>query len=87
MSQRLIPGGASSPATGYGAITNDNALISDIANWTTHYSAEASRVYWYNRVTGVTTYDRPECLSTPIGLTVPANAWIENKDESGKSYW
>ena len=84
MSQNLIrPGGL--PATGYGAITNDNVV--DIANWTTHYSAETSRVYWYNRVTGITTYDRPACLSTPIGLTVPANAWIQNTDESGKLYW
>ena len=84
MSQKLLPGGT--PATGYGAI-NSNAMIFDIVNWTTHYSEEASRVYWYNRVTGVTTYDRPECLSTPVGLTVPANAWIENVDDSGKKYW
>ena len=84
MSQKLLPGGV--PSAGYGSI-NNNALILDIVNWTTHYSVEASRVYWYNRVTGVTTYDRPECLSTPVGLTVPANAWIENKDDSGKLYW
>ena len=65
MSQKLLPGGV--PSAGYGSI-NNNALILDIVNWTTHYSVEASRVYWYNRVTGVTTYDRPECLSTPVGL-------------------
>ena len=41
----------------------------------------------YNRFTGVTTYDRPGCLSTPVGLTVPPNSWIENKDEQGRPYY
>lgn len=44
-------------------------------------------LFRYNRFTGVTTYDRPGCLSTPVGLTVPPNSWIENKDEQGRLYY
>ena len=58
----------------------------DITCWTEHKS-DAGLKYWYNRVTLVSTYDKPFCLKTPEERSIPPCAWKEYTAADGKNYY
>jgi hypothetical protein len=73
---RLPPGAA--PA----AIDPNN----DVTCWAEHES-DAGLKYWYNRVTLVSTYDKPFCLKTPEERSIPPCAWKEYTAADDKKYY
>jgi pre-mRNA-processing factor 40 len=58
----------------------------DVSCWAEHES-EAGLKYWYNRVTLVSTYDKPFCLKTPEERAIPPCAWKEYTAADGKKYY
>ncbi len=58
----------------------------DVTCWAEHES-EAGLKYWYNRVTLVSTYDKPFCLKTPEERSIPACAWKEYTAADDKKYY
>jgi hypothetical protein len=57
----------------------------DVSCWTDHTSEEG-RKYWYNRVSLVSTYDKPFCLKTPEERSIPPCPWKEYTAD-GKKYY
>lgn len=58
----------------------------DVSCWAEHES-EAGKKYWYNRVSLVSTYDKPFCLKTPEERSIPACEWKEYAAADGKKYY
>ena len=58
----------------------------DVSSWSAH-EAEDKRKYWYNRVTGTSTYDKPFCLKTPEERSIPPCKWKEYTAADGKKYY
>ena len=61
----------------------------DASCWAEHESPESGgQKYWYNRVTQVSTYDKPLCLKTPEERSIPPCAWKEyTSPADGKKYY
>ena len=57
----------------------------DVTNWTEH-KTEDGRRYWYNKVTLVSTYDKPFILKTPEERSIPPCPWKEYF-ANGKKYY
>ena len=64
----------------------------DPANWTAH-AGQDGKMYYHNRVTKVSTYDKPACLAAagpaPPGppSSLPPCKWKEHKTPEGKTYY
>jgi hypothetical protein len=59
----------------------------DVSCWSEH-TADDSRKYWYNRVTLVSTYDKPFCLKSPEERSIVPTAWKEYPSaDGGKPYY
>ena len=58
----------------------------DITCWSEHETAD-KRKYWYNKVTGASTYDKPFCLKTPEERSIPPCPWKEYTSADGKKYY
>lgn len=58
----------------------------DVSCWAEHES-EVGRKYWYNRVSLVSTYDKPFCLKTPEERSIPPCAWKEYISADDKKYY
>ena len=58
----------------------------EVSSWSEH-EAEDKRKYWYNRVTGTSTYDKPFCLKTPEERSIPPCKWKEYTSGDGKKYY
>ena len=59
-----VPSGVSDP-------NNDASL------WKEHVNELDDRKYWFNRVTLVSTYEKPFCLKTPEERSIPPCVWKE----------
>lgn len=59
--------------------------INDITCWGEH-KTEDGRKYWFNKVTMVSTYDKPFCLKTPEERSIPPCPWKEYSAD-GKVYY
>lgn len=76
----------------YGAATNlippvvVGDPMNDMASWSEH-EAEDKRKYWYNRVNGTSTYDKPFCLKTPEERSIPHCKWKEYTSADDKKYY
>lgn len=57
----------------------------DASCWGEHTS-EAGKKYWYNRVTLVSTYEKPFCLKTPEERSIPPCIWKEYEADGKKFY-
>ena len=60
--------------------------MNDMASWSEH-DAEDKRKYWYNRVNGTSTYDKPFCLKTPEERSIPLCKWKEYTSADDKKYY
>jgi hypothetical protein len=60
--------------------------MNDMASWSEH-EAEDKRKYWYNRVNGTSTYDKPFCLKTPEERSIPHCKWKEYTSADDKKYY
>ena len=60
--------------------------MNDMASWSEH-EAEDKRKYWYNRVNGTSTYDKPFCLKTPEERSIPSCKWKEYTSADDKKYY
>ena len=60
--------------------------MNDMASWSEH-DAEDKRKYWYNRVNGTSTYDKPFCLKTPEERSIPHCKWKEYTSADEKKYY
>lgn len=58
----------------------------EVSSWSEH-EAEDKRKYWYNRVNGTSTYDKPFCLKTPEERSIPPCKWKEYTATDGKKYY
>ena len=58
----------------------------EVSSWSEH-EAEDKRKYWYNRVNGTSTYDKPSCLKTPEERSIPPCKWKEYTAADGKKYY
>lgn len=58
----------------------------DVSCWAEHES-EAGKKYWFNRVSLVSTYDKPFCLKTPEERSIPPCEWKEYTSTEGKKYY
>ena len=57
----------------------------DLSCWA-EYVSDEGRKYWYNKITLVSTYDKPFCLKTPEERSIPACKWKEYSAD-GKKYY
>lgn len=57
----------------------------DITCWSEH-KTEDGRKYWFNKVTMVSTHDKPFCLKTPEERSIPPCPWKEYSAD-GKVYY
>jgi hypothetical protein len=57
----------------------------DVSLWSEHKS-EVGRVYWYNSVSRVSTYEKPFCLKTHEERAVPPCPWKEYHSD-GRVYY
>lgn len=60
--------------------------MNDMASWSEH-EADDKRKYWYNRVNGTSTYDKPFCLKTPEERSIPYCKWKEYTAADDKKYY
>lgn len=58
----------------------------DVSCWAEHES-DTGKKYWYNRVSLVSTYDKPFCLKSPEERSIPPCAWKEYASADGKKYY
>ena len=65
--------------TSYGDPNNEQK------NWNM-YTATDGRKYWYNKITELSTYDKPFCLKTPEERSIPPCKWKEYLSD-GKKYY
>jgi hypothetical protein len=72
-----------SPAPAPVAVGDPN---NEVSSWSEHV-AEDKRKYWYNRVNGTSTYDKPFCLKTPEERSIPPCKWKEYTAADGKKYY
>ena len=62
------------PSLSVNGITDPN---NDASLWKEHYNEVDERKYWFNRVTLISTYDKPFCLKTPEERSIPPCIWKE----------
>ena len=60
--------------------------MNDMSSWSEHESDD-KRKYWYNRVNGTSTYDKPFCLKTPEERSIPHCKWKEYTSADDKKYY
>ena len=58
----------------------------EIVNWSEHLMPDG-RKYWYNKVTNLSTYDKPLVLKTPEERSIPPCKWKEYVSNDGKKYY
>lgn len=58
----------------------------DVKAWSEH-SGTDGRVYWFNKLTAVSTYEKPFCLKTPEERAIPPCPWKEYATPEGKKYY
>ncbi len=73
-----LPPSTPAPST-IGDPNNDATLWSG-------YKSEDGRKYWFNRVSLVSTYDKPFCLKSPEERSIPPCSWKEYVSD-GKKYY
>ena len=49
----------------------------DASLWKEHLNDVDDRKYWFNRVTMISTYEKPFCLKTPEERSIPPCVWKE----------
>lgn len=77
-----------SSSTSTNAAAGSNSLgdpNNDATCWSEHKSMEGKK-YWYNRVSLVSTYDKPFCLKTPEERAIPPCTWKEYTNQ-GRVYY
>jgi FF domain len=57
----------------------------EVANWSVH-QADDGQKFWFNKVTNVSTYDKPFCLKTPEERSIPPCRWKEYTSNGQKYY-
>ena len=70
------------PATGGIADSNNDASA-----WSEHEAPTDRRKFWFNRITNVSTFDKPTCLKTPEERSIPPCSWKEYCTSDGKKYY
>jgi hypothetical protein len=70
------------PASKAKAIDPNN----DVSAWSEH-NTEDGRKYWFNRLLGTSTFDKPFCLKTPEERSIPPCPWKEYSTPEGKKYY
>jgi pre-mRNA-processing factor 40 len=84
---RGIPQFAGAPAASNAPPAVVGDPNNDVSSWSEH-DAEDKRKYWYNRVTGTSTYEKPFCLKTPEERSIPPCKWKEyTAPADGKKYY
>lgn len=58
----------------------------EATNWSEHDTPDG-RKYWYNRVTQLSTYDKPLVLKTPEERSIAPCKWKEYTSPEGKKYY
>jgi hypothetical protein len=92
-----IPAAAAMGGTGLAATPAAAAVrvgdpTNDAACWSEHTpvlgpAGGCTNRYWYNMVTGISTYDKPLCLKTPEERAVANCPWKEYLSAEGKLYY
>jgi pre-mRNA-processing factor 40 len=60
--------------------------VNDVTCWSEHF-AEDKRPFWFNRVTGTSTYEKPACLKTALERSAPSCIWKQFTGPEGKAYY
>jgi hypothetical protein len=63
-----------------------NDPTNDVKSWSEHVNEADKRVYWHNKITKKSTYEKPECLKCPEERSIPACRWKEYAKD-GKKYY
>ena len=63
-----------------------NDPLNDVKSWSEHVAEVDKRVYWHNKVTKTSTYDKPECLKCPEERSIPPCRW-KQYSKDGKIYY
>lgn len=58
----------------------------DKSAWTVHNTDDGRR-FWFNRLSGVSTFDKPFCLKTPEERSIPPCPWKEYSSPDGRKYY
>ncbi|TPX78538.1 hypothetical protein CcCBS67573_g00254 [Chytriomyces confervae] len=56
------------------------------SDWISHTKPDG-KVYYYNKVTHQSTWDKPDELKTPLEKALAASPWKEYKTEDGRNYY
>ena len=95
LSHLPVPPRIAAPPMPHGGITqssNGNAIANaidpnnDVTNWSLH-ETDDKRKYWFNKVTGTSTYEKPFCLKTPEERAIPPCSWKEYSTPDGRRYY
>jgi hypothetical protein len=81
-SNAQMPLAAGGPAAGGIADSNNDASA-----WSEHETPTDRRKFWFNRITNVSTFDKPTCLKTPEERSIPPCPWKEYCTSDGKKYY
>jgi len=58
----------------------------DVKAWSEHTGTDG-RIYWFNKLTAASTYEKPFCLKTPEERAIPPCPWKEYATPEGKKYY
>ena len=58
----------------------------DVKAWSEHTGTDG-RIYWFNKITAASTYEKPFCLKTPEERAIPPCPWKEYVTPEGKKYY
>lgn len=81
MPRPMIPSGSANSGS-----NTDIDPNTEIINWSEHVMPDG-RKYWYNKVTNLSTYDKPLVLKTPEERSIPPCKWKEYVTNDGKKYY
>ena len=73
----------------YLLIPNSKTAIdpnNDVSAWSEH-QMDDGRIYWFNRLLGTSTFDKPFVLKTPEERSIPPCEWKEYLTTEGKKYY
>ena len=59
--------------------------MNDVTAWSEH--VHEGRQYWFNRINGTSTFDKPLVLKTPEERSIPPCPWKEYSTTEGKKYY
>ncbi|KAI9334514.1 hypothetical protein DFJ73DRAFT_852971 [Zopfochytrium polystomum] len=62
------------------------AMLAQNSPWIAHTQSDG-KVYYFNSITGTSTWEKPDELKTPLERALAACDWKEYKTESGKRYF